>query len=213
MYPGADAPKAGISAVLATHDRQLDLDSTILELAAVLDGLVYANFEIIVVEHASSDWTSEILAGLRARFPSLPLRVLEQQPADRAAALAAGVDAATFDLIFLTAADGKFDVRELNHLLEAIEQGADLAIGCRAPRGWSWKVLTNWLSGKRLRNVDCAFSLARRAVWQAVGTPSAKLLTQARLRGFRVAEIRVRDRPGYSAGRPATTVSAGRTAA
>jgi cellulose synthase/poly-beta-1,6-N-acetylglucosamine synthase-like glycosyltransferase len=200
--------------VLATHDRQVDLHGAILDLAAVLDGLVYDNFEIIVVEdQASSAWTSDILAGLLARCPKLPLRVLEQQHTNRADALAAGFEAARYDLIFVTAADGQFDVRELNHLLEAIEHGAELAIGYRARRRWSWHTLTRWFWGRQLHNLDCAFSLARRAVWQGVGPLSARLSTDARLQGFRVAHIRVSDRPAYTAARPTTTVSAGRSAA
>src|SRR5205823_14692586 len=98
------------------------------------------------------------------------------------------------------------------HLLEAIEQGADLAIGYRAPRGW-WNTLTGWLSRRTLRHMDCAFSLGRRAVWQSVGTSSAGLSTRARRQAFRVAQLRVSDRPGYNATRSPTTVSAGRSAA
>ena len=50
MYPDDEAHDTppGISAVLATHDRQLDLDSTILELAAVLDGLVLSMPGVLV---------------------------------------------------------------------------------------------------------------------------------------------------------------------
>lgn len=195
--------RPGISAVLATHDRQIDLDSAILELAAVLDGLAYGNFEIIVVEGAdesATDQTSEILAGLRARCPGLPLRILDQQNAERNIALAAGFDAATYDLIFVTAADGQFDVRELNHLLDAIERGADLAIGYRGHRSRSWNRLLSLLTRKAGSDVDCAFTLIRRAVWQDVGPICCgELLLRARRQRFRVAEVPVSRHPARDA--------------
>jgi glycosyltransferase involved in cell wall biosynthesis len=216
MYPDT---LPGISAVLATHDRQIDLDSTILELAAVLDGLVSENFEIIIVDSIddpAARQTSEILAGLRARCPGLPLRIMEQQNAQRGVALAAGFDAAGYDLIFVTAADGQFDVRELNHLLDAIELGADLAIGLRRRRLRGWSRFVNMLAGARAgRDIDCAFTLIRRAVWQGVGPVCcSELLVRARRQGFRVAEVSVSPHPARdAAGSLARSLAAGRHAA
>jgi hypothetical protein len=210
MYPNS---RPGISAVLATHDRQIDLDTTILELAAVLHGLVYGNFEIIVVQ-AVGEPASEILAGLHARWPGLPLRLIDQQDVQRDVALAAGFDAATYDMIFVTAADGQFDVRELNHLLDAIQQGADLAIGFRGRSG-SWSRFLNMLAGKAGRDIDCAFTLIRRGVWQGVGPMCcAELLVRARQQRFRVAEVPVRRHPARDAAASlAGSVAAGRHAA
>jgi hypothetical protein len=215
MYP---EKRPGISAVLATHDSQIDLDSTILELAAVLDGLVYGNFEIIVVEaldEPTTSQTSEILAGLLVRCPGLPLRILEQQNGERNTALAAGFDAATYELLFVSAADGRFDVRELNHLLDAIERGADLAIGYRGRRSRSWSRLLNLLIGKSGQDVDCAFTLIRRSVWQGVGPICcAELLNRARQERFRVAEVPVSGHPARDAAASrAVPLAAGRHAA
>jgi glycosyltransferase involved in cell wall biosynthesis len=216
MYPDT---LPGISAVLATHDRDIDLDSTVLELAAVLDGLVSGNFEIIVVDSiddSATRHTGEILAGLRARCPGLPLRILDQQNAQRGVALAAGFDAARSDLIFVTAADGQFDVRELNHLLDAIELGADFAIGLRRRRSRAWSRFVNMLAGgKAWRDVDCAFTLIRRAVWQGVGPVCcSELLVRARQQGFRVAEVSVSPHPVRdAAGSLARSLAVGRHAA
>ena len=72
------------------------------------------------------------------------------------ATIADGCDAASYDLIFVAAPDGQFDVRELNHLLDAIEDGADVAVGYRPRRTdvlvrrlqrWGWNL-----------DVDCAYS-------------------------------------------------------
>ena len=182
-----DHARAGISAVLAPTT---DLESAVLDLAAVLSGLVADRFEIILV----SQQTPTAVDELRARAPHLPLRVVE------GSAIADGCDAAQFELIFVTAGDGQFDVRELNHLFDAVERGADVAIGYRPRRAdgllrrfqrWGFNVGAG---------LDCAFSLLRRDVWAAVG-PSLQtssccsdLLANVKRQGHQVAEVAVSPR-------------------
>jgi hypothetical protein len=162
----------------------------VLDLAAVLSGLVADRFEIIVV----SQKTPKAVEDLRARTPQLPLRVIE------GSAIADGCDAAQFELIFVAAGDGQFDVRELNHLFEAVEQGADVAIGYRPRRAdgllrrfqrWGFNIGVS---------LDCAFSLLRRDVWAAVSPTlrqsscCADLLASVKRHGHQVAEVAVSPR-------------------
>jgi hypothetical protein len=168
----------GISALLVGKQ---DIDRAVLDLAAVLDGLTPERFEIIVLGEAAGS-----LSELRARAPGLPIRC--------------GSDGADprYDLIFVAARDGQFDVRELNHLMDAIEGGAEVAAGYR-PRRTDAIVrrLQRW--GCNV-DVDCAFALVRRAVWQTLTAqvrysyPCAELSTTARRLGFRVAEVAVSQR-------------------
>jgi hypothetical protein len=178
---------AGISAVLAPCN---DLDTAVLDLAAVLSGLVADRFEIIVV----SAETPRAVEELRARTPHLPLRVVA------GSAIADGCDAAQFELIFVAAGDGQFDVRELNHLFDAVEHGADVAIGYRPRRAdgllrrfqrWGFNVGAG---------LDCAFSLLRREVWAAVRPTlrqswcCADLLASVKRHGHEVTEVAVSPR-------------------
>jgi hypothetical protein len=213
----------GISAVVAANDGTADLEGDLLDLAAVLDGLVYDNFEIIVAEVAACHRLTETLAGLRISHPDLPLKLLEGQHAGQAAAWTAGFDAAAYDLIFVTTADGQFEVRESNHLLEAIEHGADLAVGYRSPRtdgvvrriqGWGWNTLVRLLFGRVGRDVDCPVRLFRKSVWQQMGmhprlpTPifNAEFLVRARRLHVQVAEVKLTHRrPRPSANHPAAS--------
>ena len=197
----------GISAIVLAPGSRAELDAAVLDLAAVLDGLVYDNFEIVVVDVAASQRIAELLAELRVRHPNLPLRALAGDYPDQAAALSAAFGDAAYDLIFATSADGQYDMRELNHLLDAIEHGADLAIGYRPKRsdglvqrldGWGWNLLINVVFGQTARDVDCAFKLFRQGVWRRVGMCSpgpatfyAELLVRARRLGFRVTEVPV----------------------
>src|SRR5579859_8076708 len=198
----------GISAVVFAPTGQSELDAAVLDLAAVLDGLVYDNFEIVVVEVTPTDRAADIVGELSVRYPQLPLRQLGGRHKDQAAALAAAFGSAVYDLIFVTSADGQYDMRELNHLLEAIEQGADMAIGYRLKRadgfarrldGWGWNLLVNLVFGPTAHDVDCAFKLFRQGVWRRVGmrsrstaTFNTELLVRARRLGFRVTEVPVK---------------------
>jgi hypothetical protein len=164
-----------------------ELDSAILDLAAVLEGLSGDQFEILLVGDAQAA-ADDVLA----RAPGLPLHVIDGK------SIASGCDAALYDLIFVGTSDGQFDVRELNHLLEAIEHGADVAAGYRPRRmdaivrqfqRFGWKV-----------DVDCAFVLLRRNVWNDVAAPQqkewccAEVLANARRRGYHVVEVPVSHR-------------------
>jgi hypothetical protein len=166
--------RSGISAVMMAS--QL-LDGAVLDLAAVLQGLVSTDFEIIVVGDASARVTDAV-AGLRASAPRLPLRLVQGK------SIAAGFAAAGYGLICVCAPDGHFDVRELNRLLEAVEKGADLAIGYRPRRTdgiirqlqrWGWQLELDW-----------AFSLFRRAI--------RRDLRRVRRLGYRVVQLPVSDR-------------------
>lgn len=198
----------GISAVVVAPAGQPELDAAVLDLAAVLDGLVFDNFEIVVVAGAPSRRITDLLANLSARFPQLPLRLLDGQYCDEAAALSAAFGTAVYDLIFVTSADGQYEMGELNHLLDAIERGADMAIGYRQKRadgivqrldGWGWNLLVNVVFGPTAHDVDCAFKLFRQGVWRCVGMRSAgsatfysELMVRARRLGFRVSQVPVK---------------------
>src|SRR5437879_11881461 len=89
--------RPGTSAVFASSD---GLDRAVLDLVAVLDGLVPQSFEIIVIGDAVS--TSE----LRARAPRLPVRTIG---ADDSAE-------PVCDLVVVAARGGRCEVRGVNDL-------------------------------------------------------------------------------------------------
>jgi hypothetical protein len=207
MHPGDPRDiEPGISAVLAVEAGQAGLESLVLDLAAVLNGLVADNFEILVIEFGGSERTSGLLSDLAARRPALPLRVLPGTYANQVCALAAGFDASIYDLLFVTATDGQYEQSELNHLLEAIEHGADVAVGYRLERSdglgrrlesWAWNAAVGLVFGKVGRDVECCFKLFRRTLWQRMPRPvsavtfNVELLVCARRNGFLVGEVAV----------------------
>ena len=196
-----------ISAVLPAYNEEAIIADTARSVAAVLQGLV-ADYEVIVVNDGSRDGTADRVRAVAAENPRVRL-VEHAVNRGYGAALATGFDAATKELIFLTDGDKQFDVREVREFLPALAT-ADLCVGYRQPRrdpllrrlnGWGWNRLVRLLFGYVARDVDCAFKLFKREVWEAVAvesggaTFSAEFLIKARRAGYRITERRVTHLP------------------
>jgi glycosyltransferase involved in cell wall biosynthesis len=205
-----------ISAVLPAYNEAAIIERTVRHVASVLAGLV-SDFEVIVTNDGSRDKTGDILVDLQAREPQLNLRIVtHERNRGYGAALASGFDAARKDLIFMTDGDKQFDVSELSGFIPAMDAQTDMVIGWRRNRAdprmrklnaLGWKTLVNGLFGYTARDVDCAFKLFRRRVWESLtvhargATFSAEFLIKARRLGFRVKELPVGHFP-RTAGNP-----------
>jgi glycosyltransferase involved in cell wall biosynthesis len=211
----ATAP-CSISAVLPAYNEEAIIERTVRHVAGVLSNLA-GEFEVIVSNDGSRDRTGAILAELAESAPDLHLKVVTHaRNCGYGAALASGFDAASKDLIFLTDGDKQFDVSDLADFLPAMDARTDLVIGWRRNRAdppmrllnaRAWKMLVNGLFGYTARDVDCAFKLFRRQVWQSLtvhargATFSAEFLVKARRLGFTVKELPVGHYP-RTAGSP-----------
>ena len=92
------------------------------------------DYVALVVDNNSTDGTAEVARRCGAQV------VTESQPG-YGAAVHAGVVAAKTPLVAVIDADGSLDPRDLPMLVEAVEAGADMAIGRRRPLpgvGWPW---------------------------------------------------------------------------
>ena len=195
-----------ISAVMPAYNEEAVIEKSVRQVASVLRDLA-DDFEVIVTNDGSKDRTGAILSALAESEPELCLRVVtHERNQGYGAALASGFDAASKDLIFFTDGDKQFDVRELGLLLPMMDDPTHLVIGWRKHRAdppmrlfnaWGWKQLIHGLFGYTAKDVDCAFKLFRRRVWQSVtvasrgATFSAEFLIKARRLGFSVKEAPV----------------------
>ena len=197
-----------ISAVLPAYNEQALIGETAQALADVLDGLG-ADYEIIVVDDGSKDATGEVIDQIHESHPRIRC-IRHSVNRGYGEALRTGLAAAAKDLIFFTDGDGQFIPDELASFLPAVARGADMVIGYRNPRrdpplrllfAEGWRFLVHLLFGYTARDIDCAFKLMQREVWQRVqvrsggATFSAELLTKARRCGYQVIELPVTHRP------------------
>ncbi len=199
-----------ISAVLPAYNEEEVIADSVAAMVATLESLG-ADYEVIVVDDGSRDRTAEIVERLGRANPRVRV-VSHAQNQGYGAALWTGFTSATKELVFLTDGDKQFDVAELREFLPLLD-GADLAIGYRAPRadpfirrlnGWGWNAIVGLLFGYTARDVDCAFKVFRRRILDRVdvratgATFSAEFLIKARRLGYVV-----RERPASHYPRPA----------
>jgi glycosyltransferase involved in cell wall biosynthesis len=199
-----------ISAVLPAYNEEEVIGASVAAMVKTLESLG-ADYEVIVVNDGSRDRTAEILGRLGQENPRVRM-VSHERNQGYGAALWTGFTSATKELVFLTDGDKQFDVDELTELLPLLD-GADMAIGYRAPRadplirrlnGWGWNAIVTVLFGYTARDVDCAFKLFRRGILEHVevhargATFSAEFLIKASRLGYVI-----RERPVSHYPRPA----------
>ncbi|MBN2800609.1 MAG: glycosyltransferase family 2 protein [Deltaproteobacteria bacterium] len=165
-------------------------------------------FEVIAVDDGSSDGTCRVLDACAAA--DLRVRAIHH-PRNRGygAALKTGLLAARMDRVFFTDADLQFDVAEVRHLLEYSAEFGVVA-GYRAPRrdpvprrlmGWGWSRLVGTLFDLEVRDVDCAFKVFDRRIFERIDIRSlgalvnTEILVRARAEGFALIEVPVTHYP------------------
>ncbi|MGI4736424.1 MAG: dolichyl-phosphate beta-glucosyltransferase [Janthinobacterium lividum] len=173
-----------------------------------------ASFEILVVDDGSTDATVALVTALAGELPGL--RVL-CSPANRGKghAVRLGMRAATGQVRLFSDADGSTPITEVGTLLQALAQGADIAIGSRylaasrvtRPQPWVrrvWSRLVNQVVQRVLLpgvvDTHCgfkAFTAAAAAHTFAACTVDGwsfdlEVLTRAQAQGLRIQEVPVR---------------------
>ncbi len=137
---------------------------------------VTEDFEIVVVNDGSSDYTATMLEEISTRYPEL--RVITH-PSNQGygAALRTGFSAATKDWVFYTDGDSQYNPLELVELVGALRDGVDAVNGYKLTRNDSWMrvvigrayhYFVKFLFGIRIRDVDCDFRLIPRRILEEI---------------------------------------------
>ena len=174
------------------------------------------DLEVIVVDDGSADRTAAIVENLSAADPRVRL-VRHERNRGYGAALRTGFASARKELVFFSDADGQFDLRELPGSLSMLAQ-APVVAGYRIKRNdpphrlfiaRTYKLIIRLVFGLRIRDIDCAFKLFRRDVFDGLilesngAFISSELLIKLSRRGVPIAERGVNHYPrttGYSKG-------------
>ena len=166
------------------------------------------DYEIIIVNDGSSDDTGRIADGLAAENSHLRV-VHHRHNLGYGAALQSGFCTATKELVFYTDGDGQFDIGELPPLLALMDQ-FDI-VSCfrinrkdsfvRKVNAWCWTKLVCFLFGMKIRDIDCAFKLYKRRIFDDITLKStgalidAEILARAINKGYSVTQRPVHHYP------------------
>lgn len=119
-----------LSVVVPTYNEAGSLPKLAERLHAALVGV---DWELVVVDDGSPDGTADVAAALA---PRIPVRVVRRAgKAGLASAVVAGFEAARGDVLLVMDADLSHPPEVVPALLDAIEHGADLAVGSRYVKG------------------------------------------------------------------------------
>ena len=196
-----------ISVFFPCYNEQDNITRVVEQALTVLEKLK-ADFEVIIVNDGSSDSTGQIadeIAGQKDRVKVVHHRT----NLGYGAALQSGFKAATKELVFYTDGDGQFDINEMPPLLGLMEQ-YDIVSCYRLNRqdnlirkinGWCWTKLVCLLFGMKIRDIDCAFKLYKREIFDNIKLVSAgalinaEILARAVRKGYRVTQQGVHHYP------------------
>jgi glycosyltransferase involved in cell wall biosynthesis len=167
--PAIPVRLSGVSAVFPAFNDAGTIPSMVLTALMALRQ-VTDEYEILVTEDGSSDYTAAVLEEMASRYPELHL-IRHAYNQGYGAALRSGFAAASKEWIFYTDGDAQYNPLELVDLAEALRPGVDIVNGYKIERndplirkiiGRTYHHLVRWAFGLRLRDVDCDFRLIRR---------------------------------------------------
>ncbi|HMJ32350.1 MAG TPA: glycosyltransferase family 2 protein [Baekduia sp.] len=197
---------SGLTIVLPCFDEAENLPDAV-RYATIAAERCAAAHEIIVVDDGSTDETVAVAGRLAAADARVRL-IVHGENRGYGVALRSGIAAAQQPWVLLIDADLQFDVGELAAFLP-LAPSADLVVG--------WRILPQGPVGRRaggalwnrvvraafdlpVRDVDCAFRLARRELLERLDLRAggalvgAELLAKSAAAGARVAEVPVHHR-------------------
>jgi len=164
------------------------------------------DYEVIVINDGSKDYTGEVLDELARVYPDHVRIIHHVKNRGYGGALRSGFEAATKDLVFYTDGDAQYDPHELSVLLEKMAPGVDIVNGYKIERHdplhrviigkiYHWTVKTSF--GLGIRDTDCDFRLIRRDCFDNIeltsnsGTICLELVKKLQDAGYKFDEVPV----------------------
>jgi glycosyltransferase involved in cell wall biosynthesis len=161
-----------ISVVVPVYNEQENVVFVYRQLTEVLDDLG-REFEIVFVDDGSTDGSREQLKGLAAADQRVKL-VLLRRNYGQTAAMQAGLQHSSGDVIVTMDGDLQNDPADIPMLLEVIEQGYDLVHGWRKHRQDAWlsRRLPSWIANRLIarltrfpiHDLGCTLKAIRREI-------------------------------------------------
>jgi glycosyltransferase involved in cell wall biosynthesis len=169
---------------------------------------VSSDFEVLIVNDGSADRTGEIADRLATEHAEV--RAVHNNPnLGYGGALQAGFRESSKDWIFYTDGDGQFDFEEIDLLLPLMDQ-FDIISAYRTNRqdsairklnAWCWGTLVNIAFGMWIKDIDCAFKIFPRKLFEQIEMKSmgalidTEVLARAKRLGYSIGQVGVHHYP------------------
>lgn len=170
---------------------------------------LFDDYEVIIVNDGSKDGTAEIANRLASEHPEEVRAVHNNPNKGYGGALQRGYREAKKEFVFYTDGDGQFDFEEMEHLLPLLDQ-YDIVSAYRMNRqdpairklnAFCWGTLVNLLFRFNIRDVDCAFKIFPRKLFDEIEMKSmgalidTEVLARAKRAGYTIGQIGVHHYP------------------
>jgi glycosyltransferase involved in cell wall biosynthesis len=201
--PGADS----LSVFFPCYNEQ-DNIRRVYESAAKVLGHIGVDYQVILVDDGSTDQTPHIIDAVAVADSRVTV-VHHPTNLGYGAAIQSGIRTATKTLVFFTDGDGQFDLNELPPLLPLMKE-YDIVSCFRLNRqdgllrkfnAWCWTSLVCFLFRMKFKDINCAFKLHRRRIFDDMELRStgalinAEILARATRRGYAITQVGVHHFP------------------
>ncbi len=164
-----------------------------------------SDYEVIVVDDASTDKSGEVLKKLAQKHKKLRV-VFHNENKGYGGALKTGFGEASKELVFYTDGDGQYDVKELPLLLNLMTPDVNFINGIKMTRhdptyrvfaGNLYSFVVRWIFWFPVYDVDCDFRLIRKGLLDKLelrsnsGSICIELVKKAQRAGARFRQISV----------------------
>lgn len=201
-----------LSVVIPAYNEATRITPTLTQIVEWLDSSE-RRYEVIVINDGSTDTTSAVVTEITGWAPHVRLHSFPENRG-KGAAVREGLRLAQHERVLFMDADGSTGIDQLPRLEQALNQGADIAIGSRAVRsedtelhalwyrkflGRALNTLVNFLVVPGIADTQCGFKLFTAAAAKQIAHKQQlerfsfdlEQLFLARLDGLRIAEVAV----------------------
>jgi glycosyltransferase involved in cell wall biosynthesis len=196
-----------LSIFFPCYNEQENVTRSVEQAISVLNKLDL-DYEIIIINDGSADKTGRIADELSRKNNKIKA-VHHPKNLGYGSALQSGFKAASKEFVFYTDGDCQFDLKELPPLLPLMKD-YDIVSCYRIKRNdrlirkinaWCWTKLVCTLFGMKIRDIDCAFKLYRREIFDNIKISSTgalvdtEILARATGKGYKITQKGVHHYP------------------